>query len=59
MIFEKKVDQAEFSWRLVTVMSLSQRQVGFFFFQAPGLPTLESTPELSSQHQGTDQGAQD
>lgn len=35
MMFENKVGQAEFPWRLVTVMSLSQRQI-FFFFKPQG-----------------------
>lgn len=30
-MFEKKVGQAEFPWRLVTVMSLNQRWIFFFF----------------------------
>lgn len=28
----EKMGQAEFPWRLVTVMSLSQRRMFFFFF---------------------------
>lgn len=38
-------------------MSLRQRHMGFFEPQKLHLPTLESTPKLSSQHQGTEQGA--
>lgn len=31
----EKMGQAEFPWRLVTVMSMSQRRMGLFFFLSP------------------------
>lgn len=31
----EKMGQAEFPWRLVTVMSMSQRRMGLFFFFKP------------------------
>lgn len=53
-MFGKEMGQAEFPWRPVTVMS--RRHIYIFGPQKLHLPTLESTPKLSSQHQVTEQG---
>lgn len=59
-MFGKEMGQAEFPWRPATAMSRRQRHIYIIFEpQKLHLPTLESTPKLSSQHQGTEQGTQD
>lgn len=58
-MFGKEMGQAEFPWRSATVMSRRQRHIYIYISQKLHLPTLESTPKLSNQHQGTEQGTWD
>lgn len=57
MMFWKKVGQAEFPLEACSCDVTETEAHGFFEPQKLHLPTLESTPKLSSQHQGTEQGA--